>query len=260
MPDLTESAIVARLRGAGCVFAEDEAALLLEAATNPDQLEDMVQRRVDGLPLEQILGWAEFAGLRVLIEPGVFVPRRRTEFMVELATELAQDRAVVLDLCCGSGAVGAAIFALNPAIDLFAADIESAAVQCARRNLAGKGQVFEGDLFEPLPGSIKGRVDILTCNAPYVPTDEIRLMPPEARLYEPNVTLDGGADGLDIQRRVAAEAKRWLAPGGHLFIESSERQAPETAKAFRNNGLTARIEHDDERGGTVVIGTRPTEP
>jgi release factor glutamine methyltransferase len=188
----------------------------------------------------------------------VFVPRRRTEFLVRQAASLAPARAVVVDLCCGTGAVGAALAAALDRPEVYAADVEPAAVRCARRNLAGVGEVYEGDLYDPLPSGLRGRVDILAVNAPYVPTDAVGLMPPEARLYEPLVALDGGADGLDIQRRVAAAASQWLAPGGHLLIETSERQAPHTAEAFARGGLTPRVATCEELDATVAIGTAPT--
>jgi release factor glutamine methyltransferase len=254
----SESEIVTRLRAAGCVFAEDEARILLESASSPGELERMIERRVDGLPLEQIVGWAEFYGLRIVVEPGVFVPRRRTEFLVEQAVALARPKPnpVVVDLCCGTGALGAALAANLAGIELYAADIDPAEVRCARRNILDPGRVFEGDLFDPLPAELRGRVDILAVNAPYVPTEEIRLMPPEARLHEASVALDGGEDGLDIQRRVASQAPAWLAPGGHLLIETSERQAPLTVKAFELAGLVTRVVTSDEYYATVVIGTR----
>jgi release factor glutamine methyltransferase len=249
--------IIARLRAAGCVFAEDEARLLVDAARTPAELADMVERRVAGLPLEHVLGWAEFAGLRVAVDPGVFVPRRRTELLAREAAARARPGAVVVDLCCGSGAVGVAVAAAVPGIELHAADVEPAAVRCARRNVSAVGgQVYEGDLDAPLPPTLAGRVDVLVANAPYVPTEAVGLMPPEARLHEPRVALDGGADGLDIQRRVAAAAPRWLAPAGHLLIETSERQAPHTAAAIAAAGLTAHVVHDAELDATVVVGRR----
>ena len=225
----------------------------------PAELDNMVDRRVAGLPLEHILGWAEFCGLRITVDPGVFVPRRRTEFLARQAITLARQSAspVVVDLCCGSGAVGAALVATLDRVELYAADIDPAAVRCARRNLAAAGQVFEGDLYEPLPATLRGRVDILVANAPYVPTEAIGMMPREARLHEPRVALDGGADGLDVQRRVAASAPLWLAPGGHLLVETSERQAPQTVEIFARNGLIPRVTTSDELDATVVIGTRP---
>ncbi len=263
------SAIVTRLRAAGCVFAEDEARLLVAAARTSADLDAMVDERVAGLPLEHVLGWAEFCGLRIAVDPGVFVPRRRTEFLVRQAAlarraashpgqVLSRPRAVVVDLCCGSGAVGAALLAALDRIELHAVDIDPAAVRCARRNVpAADGRVYEGDLYEPLPSALRGRVDLLVANAPYVPTEAVALLPPEARIHEPRVALDGGADGLDIQRRVIAEAPGWLAPDGHLLVETSDIQAAQTVEAFVRSGLFPRATRSDELNATVVIGTRP---
>ncbi|WP_210588655.1 putative protein N(5)-glutamine methyltransferase [Streptomyces sp. GESEQ-35] len=249
--------VVAALRAAGCVFAEDEAQLILGAARSSDELAAMVHRRAGGLPLELVLGWAEFHGLRITVEPGVFVPRRRTEFLVEQALAQAPGASVVVDLCCGSGAVGAALAAALGPIELHAADIDSAAVRCARRNVASVGgHVHAGDLFEALPGELRGRIDILAANVPYVPTGEVGLLPAEARDHEPLVALDGGADGLDVLRRVAAEAPRWLAPGGCLLVETSEAQAPAAVEAFTAGGLTTRLAVSEELYVTVVTGIR----
>ena len=247
------------------MFAEDEAALLVSEAQTPAELDDLVARRVAGLPLEQVVGWAEFCGIRIVVEPGVFVPRRRTEILVREAATLAPANAVVVELCCGTGAVSAALAAaLRRAAAsgvgaLYAADIDPAAVRCARRNVIPVGgQVFEGDLYDPLPASLRGSVDIVVVNAPYVPTEAIGLMPPEARLHEPRVALDGGPDGLDIQRRVAAQSPGWLAPSGHLLIETSVRQAPATMAAMVDGGLVARTVRVDELDATAVIGSLRT--
>lgn len=250
--------VAARLRSAGSVFAEDEAGLLLAEASSREHLDDLVAKRMSGLPLEQILGWAEFCGLRIVVEPGVFVPRQRTRFLVQLAAGLATPGNVVLDLCCGTGAVGAALAAAVPGIRVYAADVDPAAARCARRNLPVDA-VFEGDLFEALPPSLAGTVDILVANAPYVPTDAISLMPPEARLYEAPVALDGGADGLNVQRRIVAEAAWWLAPGGALLIETSEAQASTTAELFVAAGLATTVRHSDDLDSTIVIGVTPTQ-
>ncbi|WP_141974805.1 putative protein N(5)-glutamine methyltransferase [Saccharothrix saharensis] len=247
--------VVARLRAAGCVFAEDEARVLVEAARGPEELELLTARRVAGLPLEQVVGWAEFCGLRVVVEPGVFVPRRRTEFLVRVAVGVAGPGAVVVDLCCGSGAVGAAVVDRVPGVELYAVDVDPVAVACARRNV-GAGRVYEGDLYGPLPVSLAGRVDVLVANAPYVPTGSIGMMPPEAREHEPLVALDGGVDGLDVQRRVIAGAARWLAPGGRLLVETGARQAAGTVAAFARGGLRAEVVSDEELSATVVVGSR----
>ncbi|MEA2550343.1 MAG: release factor glutamine methyltransferase [Actinomycetota bacterium] len=216
----------------------------------------MVDRRTSGVPLEHVVGWAEFCGIHIEVDPGVFVPRRRSELLVREAVSLAGSTAVIVDLCCGSGAVGAAIAASVDEPELHVADIDRAAVRCANRNVAGAGgTVYEGDLYDPLPASLRGRVDLLVANAPYVPSDEIDLLPAEARLHEPRVALDGGVDGLAIQRRVISEAPRWLATGGHLLIETSERQAALTADAVVTSGLVARVARSAPLQATVVVGT-----
>jgi len=244
--------VAARLRAAGCVFAEDEARLLMATARSPGELSAMVERRAAGLPLEQVLGWAEFCGLRIAVDPGVFVPRRRTEFLVRQAAALARPGAVVVDLCCGAGAIGAALAAAVDRAELHAVDIDPAAVRCARRNVPG--HVYQGDLYQPLPASLRGRVGLVVANVPYVPTGEIGFLPPEARAHEPLVALDGGPDGLDVLRRVVAGAPEWLAPGGHLLIETSERQAPLAAAAFAASGLTVEVATSADLNATVVIG------
>lgn len=261
------AAIAARLRTAGCVFAEDEARMLTSTAQTPAALAEMVDRRVAGFPLEHVLGWAEFCGLRIIVGPGVFVPRRRSEFLVSQAVAIARQRRpatavpAVLDLCCGAGAVGLAVATALGQAELHAADIDVAAVGYARRNLAAVGgHVYQGDLFDPLPLSLQGRIDLLVVNAPYVPTGEVGLMPPEARLHEPFVALDGGEDGVAIHRRVAAQAPAWLAPGGSLLIETSDRQAPLTDAAMAASGLSTRITNDDELEATVVVGFSSRRP
>ncbi|MBO0774124.1 MAG: putative protein N(5)-glutamine methyltransferase, partial [Actinobacteria bacterium] len=179
----TRSSIVSRLRAAGCVFAEDEARLLMSAARSPADLTAMVDRRAGGLPLEHVIGWAEFCGLRIAVDPGVFIPRPRTEFLVRQAELVAgqaagpgenRDRVVVLDLCCGSGALGVALATALAGAELHAADVDPAAVRCARRNAAAVGgHVYQGDLYQPLPAALRGRVGILAANVPYVPTGEV---------------------------------------------------------------------------------------
>jgi release factor glutamine methyltransferase len=277
----TDGPVIARLRAAGCVFAEEEAELLRAAARTPAELDALVERRAAGEPLEQVVGWAEFCGLRVFVDPGVFVPRRRSEFLVSVAVGLARSRSgltrpVIVDLCCGTGALGLAVASglAGPGLpglaspgsvglaglagaELHASDLDPAAVACARRNIepAG-GVVYQGDLFTVLPGSLRGRIDVLICNAPYVPTSQIAFMPAEAREHEALLALDGGTDGLAILRRVAAGSPAWLTPGGVLLVETSERQAPAIAAEMDGAGLAARIHDDDEYGATVVSGTR----
>lgn len=215
----------------------------------------MVDLRVSGLPIEHVIGYTEFCGVRIEVDQGVFLPRQRTALLVKQALDHARTGDIVVDLCCGSGAVGAAIASNLGRLELYAVDIDPTAVRCASRNITDFcGQVFEGDLYEALPHSLKGRVNVLVANAPYVPTDGIKLLPREARIHEANMALDGGMDGLGIVRRVAEGAHLWLATGGHLLVETSERQAPMTAEIFIKNGLITNVARDDELDATVVIG------
>lgn len=287
-----DPALVARLRAAGCVFGEREARLLVaEAAGDQGRLEAMARRREDGEPLEVVVGWAELAGARVALEPGVFVPRERSELLVAEAIaaldrigdgasddapgrlgEAAADdarqrpgaaasRATVLDLCCGSGAVGAAIATARPGIELHAADLDRVATALAARNLARfDARIYRGDLFEALPDALRGGLDLIVANTPYVPSGELELMPREARLYEPAWALDGGADGLDPLRRIAAGAPDWLRPGGAVLVEAAIDTAEDAAAIVTAAGLTARIARSRPLEVAVVIGVIAERP
>lgn len=251
-----EDPLVARLRAAGCVFAEDEAALLRSEARDPQHLQTLAAARERGTPLEQVLGWAELAGTRVRVHPGVFVPRRRSALLVDLAARHLPGGGLLVDLCCGSGALAAAVLARRPDVSVHAADLDPGAVRCARTNLP-PGRVHEGDLYDALPRDLRGHVDVLVVNAPYVPTGRIALLPPEARDHEPAAALDGGADGLDVQRRVLADAPAWLAPRGVVLVETGADQAARTLAAARDAGLRGSIERDPEIGGCALVATRP---
>ncbi len=249
--------LVSRLRAAGCVFAEDEARLLAAEAPDAAALEAMVARRVSGVPLEVVVGWAEFCGLRIPVSEGVFVPRRRTEFLARQAISYAAAGDVVIELCCGSGAISAALLAARERLEVYAADIDPVAVACARGHLQSRATVFRSDLYAAVPEALQGRVAVVVANAPYVPSEELDLLPREARHYEPAFALEGGSDGLHLLRRVFAEAPRWLAPGGHVLGECSEQQAPLLAEWAESHGLSAQTLTDPELGATVVAGTRP---
>lgn len=273
--------IIDELRSAGCVYAEEEAAILAEAAETPEQLARMLGQRVSGFPLEYIVGWAEFDGARFTVAPGVFVPRRRSVFLVQSAFAVLTGRAatgdagtgqdavtgqtvlppVVVDLCCGAGALGAALvrrLAVDAATacELHAVDVDAAAVSCAAANIAAfGGQAWCGNLFDPLPQALRGNVDLIVANAPYVPSGALEFMPREARLYEPTAALDGGVDGLDVHRDIAAQAGHWLRPGGTLLLESSGRQGAASAEILSASGFSTRLTSSTEFDVTVVAGT-----
>ncbi|MEU7869312.1 putative protein N(5)-glutamine methyltransferase [Dactylosporangium sp. NPDC049140] len=254
---MNHAELTTRLRAAGCVFAEEEADRLLAAAPDAGALESMAARRVAGAPLEHVLGFADFAGVRVAVTDGVFVPRHRTELLTATARTMLRDGGTVLDLCCGTGALGLVVAQGRPGVRLVATDLDPAAVACARRNLSGvTAEVFAGDLFSVVPHDLRGRVDLLLANVPYVPTAEIAYLPEEFRVHEARTALDGGADGLDVLRRVAAEAAAWLAPGGALLTEAGPAQLPAAHALLRTGGLQPRTVTDEETETHVVVAGR----
>jgi release factor glutamine methyltransferase len=256
--NLAFAGAVAALRAAGCVFAEEEAAVLGDAASTDDELSTLVRRRATGEPLEQVVGYADFCGVRVRLRPGVFVPRVRSVLLVRLGAGAARQGAgggghpVVVDLCCGSGALGMALAARVHEAVLYAADSEPAAVACARDNLGDR--VYQGDLYAALPADLRGRVDVLLANVPYVATRHVPLLPAEARDHEPLSALDGGPDGLDVFRRVVAGASAWLAPGGVMLSEITEAQIEPATSAVYRAGLEPEVCNDDDLEATVIIG------
>lgn len=255
MPSSPEShslhALTERLRAAGCVRAEDEAVLILADGRDPAVLGG---RRVAGEPLEQVLGWAAFAGRRYAVRPGVFVPRPRSVLLAAAAATALPPGGVLLDLCCGVGAITGAVLDRVPDAQAWAVDLDPVAVACARENLPGV-RVLEGDLDVPLPRRLRGEVDVLVANAPYVPSGEVDLLPHEARDHESRVALDGGADGLAVHRRIAALASRWLAHDGLLLVEVAEEQASVLVEVYACSGLAAAVRVED---GTAVVSGRPT--
>jgi release factor glutamine methyltransferase len=245
---------ILRLRTAGCVFAEEEAAVLAGAAADAAHLDAMIARRSRGEPLEQVVGHADFCGVRVRLRPGVFVPRVRSELLVRTALAEGTHGTVVVDLCCGSGGLGLAVRRLRPEISLYACDSDPVAVACARDNLGGG--VFQGDLFGALPAGLRGRIEILLANVPYVATAHIPLLPAEARDHEPHTALDGGPDGLGVFRAVVAAAPDWLAPGGRLLSEITDGQVGTAVAVVRAAGLHAEIVTDEDLDARVIVARR----
>ena len=257
MSDMTlEAETTARLRAAGCVFAEDEAALLLGEFSG-GALEAAVTRRVTGEPLELVLGFVEFAGLRLAVAPGVFVPRRRTELVARLAIEALPPGGRLADLCCGVGAIAALVATRQPDAVVVAADVDPAAVAVASANLAPFGAPA---LVADMGAGLQGPFDVVTACPPYVPSEEVAVMPREARDYEPKVALDGGPDGTDLQAAVFAAAVELLRLGGVAIVETSRAQAERTAQRAVEAGLIPSVERDKELGATVVVARLSAPP
>ena len=236
--------------------AEEEAALLLAAATDPDVLETLVRRRTAGEPLAWLVGGIDFCGLRVRVDPGVYVPRGQTEALAERAAFLLPAEGVAVDLCTGAGAVAAVVQARRPAATVLATDIDPTAVACARANGV---EARLGDLDGPLPPTLHRAVDVITAVVPYVPTDELVFLPRDVVAFEPRRALDGGRDGLEVLTAVVGRSTQWLRPGGWLLLEIGGGQAATVTAAMEAAGLrectTLRDEEGDDR---AVAGRRPT--
>ena len=218
--------LVAALRAVGCVFAEEEAAEIRRVLGDDDTAADaVVTARGNGVPLEHALGVALFAGVEVEVGPSVFVPRARAEVLVDEAVAARPDARVVVDLGTGSGAIAAALTARLPHADIHGADLDPVAVRYARRNAARYGYtVHEGHWWDALPPALRGTVDLAVAYLPHVPTTRLDEIPGDYRAHEPDLSVAGGADGLDPLRRVLAALDDWLAPGGILVTLVADEQ------------------------------------
>jgi release factor glutamine methyltransferase len=251
----------AELAAAGCVSARAEAGWLLEEARDPAELRAMVARRAAGEPLQYVIGWAPFGRLRLRVGPGVFVPRPETEALADRAAAFLRTRParrVAVDLCTGSGAIACFLAAEVPWARVLATELDPAAVVWAAANTDRWGvELLAGDLDEPLPAELAGRVDVLCANLPYVPSGAIATLPRDVRDHEPRQALDGGPDGLDVLRRLAPRVGRWLAPGGRLLCEIGEDQATAAVALLAAAGLAGLTVHPDLAGrDRIVEGTR----
>lgn len=223
---MTLDEAVLALRVAGCVHAEDEAAVIWETYADLSSRAAAVADRATGRPLEQVVGWAQFGPVRVALAPGVFVPRRRAEAMVTGAISMRPDARVVVDLGCGAGALAASLAALLPAAEVHGVDIDEAALDCARRT--GGFHVHHGSWWSGLPARLRGRVDLAVAYLPHVPTPQLDQIHPDFRANEPTLSVDGGHDGLDHLRAVLAEVDDWLAHRGAFVTLLSPEQAAST--------------------------------
>jgi release factor glutamine methyltransferase len=237
--------IVRALAEGGSIGAEAEADAILEASDEGmGALEDMLARRLAGEPLAWIVGSVRFCGLRIRVDPGVFVPRPQTEALARRAVALLPDLGVAVDLCTGCGPIAAVLGSARPRGTVLATDADPVAVACAQANGV---RALLGDLDVPLPPWVRGRVDVLTAVVPYVPTEELHLLPSDVRGHEPLLALDGGPRGTSVLLRAARAAAALLRPGGSLLLEIGGVQAEEMQGTLTDLGFTRiRVHRDDE--------------
>jgi release factor glutamine methyltransferase len=242
------------LAAGGSLEPGSEADALLEAANDGAwPIDRLVARRLEGEPLPWITGWVRFCDARVLVDPGVFVPRPQTEALARRAVALLPADGIAVDLCTGSGAIAVVLRSERPAASVIATDVDPVAVACARRNGV---EALVGDLDEPLPPALRERVDVVTAVVPYVPTEELHLLPRDVLAHEPARALDGGPGGTAVLERAARGAPRWLRPGGTVLLELGGDQANELSATMADAGLTAIRVHRDEEGRDRAIEAR----
>ena len=214
--------LTVRLRAAGCVAAEEEAAEIWSAAgADEEAAAAMVARRETGEPLAWIIGRIDFGGVQISVAPGVYVPRWQTAALAAAALRRLPAGGTCLDLCTGSGAVPAYLRAKGASGRLLGTDVDPTAVACARSNGV---EAIRCSLDTDVPSELEHRFDVLTAVVPYVPRSALPLLAPDVRLWEPPVALDGGPDGTQVLRQVAGLAPRWLRPGGWLLLEMGADQ------------------------------------
>ncbi len=235
-PTSERTRVIHVLAEGGCIAPRAEADALLGASSEGiGPIEELIARRLRGEPLAWITGSVRFCGVRVRVDPGVFVPRPHTEAMARRAVSLLPDVGIAVDLCTGSGAVAAVLGSARPGAAVVATDVDPVAVACARRNGV---RALLGDLDEPLSPSLRGRVDVMTAVVPYVPTEELHLLPRDVLANEPRRALDGGRRGTTVLVRAAEVAAPWLRPGGTVLLELGGDQAGEVATTLADVGLS----------------------
>lgn len=250
--------LVARLRAAGCVFAEEEAAALRRWAADVRQLEVWVARREAGEPLEHIVGHVEFAGLDLAVGRGVFVPRQRSLLLAETAVDLLAGRRTprFVEGFCGVAPIATVVARRRPDARVLAIDADPAAVALAEINLHPH-PVYCGTGLAGLPPALRGRVDVVAAVPPYVPESEVLTMPHEARDHEPREALiGGGRDGLNQVMSQLREAADWLTVGGAVAVEMNVRQVSAAADAARSAALAPRVVTGADGQTAVLVGVR----
>lgn len=252
--ELARARVVDSLARGGFVSPDAEADVLVAAAEEGvGQLDQLVRRRLGGEPLAWITGSIRFCGTSIRVRPGVFVPRPHTETLAIRGSALLPDDGVCVDLCTGSGAVAVAVMTAHPGATVVGTDIDPVAVACARENGV---DARLGDLDEPLPHSLPGRVDVMTAVVPYVPTEALHLLPRDVLAHEPRHALDGGDGGTAMLVRAAEAAARLVRPGGSVLLELGGTQADPVAARLRALGFEAIGVHRDDDGSDRALEAR----
>jgi release factor glutamine methyltransferase len=197
--------------------------------------EELIARRARREPVQYILGSQEFWGRSFRVTPAVLIPRPETELLVERAAGIlnAIDRPTVIDLCTGSGCIAVSLAKELRSPRIFATDISESALEVARANAAAHAcsnsiRFLAGDLFEPVAElDLRGRVDCITANPPYISSSDLRALQPEVRDFEPEHALIAGPAGTEIHARIIREAPFYLKSGATLMMEMGIGQAPD---------------------------------
>lgn len=247
---------VQALADGGCVDPRAEADALLDASgEGVGPIEELIARRLRGEPLAWITGFVRFCGIRVIVDPGVFVPRPHTQVLAHRAVTLLPAIGIAVDLCTGSGAVAVVLRSAHPRAAVVATDVDPVAIACAKRNGV---RALEGDLDEPLSPSLRGRVDVMTAVVPYVPTEKLHLLPRDVLANEPRRALDGGRRGTTLLVRAIDVAAGWLAPGGSVLLELGGDQAGEVSTTLTEVGLAdIRVYRDGDGQDRAIEARRP---
>lgn len=251
---LTRTDVLGALAGGGFIDPETEADALLEAARDDEgAIGELMARRLRGEPLAWITGRVTFCDLEILVDSGVFVPRPQTQAMARRAAELVPADGIGVDLCTGSGAVAAVLATGCPDGSVLATDDDSVAIACARKNGV---EALLGDLDEPLPHALRGKVDVLTAVVPYVPSEELHLLPRDVLDHEPRAALDGGPAGTTVLLRAVKAAAAWLRPGGSVVLELGGDQARAVGTNLAALGFEEIRVHQDDDGRDRSIEAR----
>lgn len=209
-------------------------------AEMPPQWQDWIRQRCERTPLQYILGYTEFMGLRFCVGPGVLIPRQDTETLVETVLRRESEGVgptELLDLCTGSGCIGLSLATLRRNFHVTLADASGDALSFARKNrdnLCPDVAVYEGDLFAAVPAG--RRFDVLVSNPPYIASAVVGELQPEVRDHEPRMALDGSGDGLLFYRRIAGEGKAYMKPGARIYLEIGYDQGETVPEILRQAG------------------------